>query len=136
QLIELAHLPERFERSPRLFLVDAGDGKADVDDYVVAGGHLARHVLEADVPADPAEIHGAHREPLIIAHGDDAAGNAETHGYLLGFTLRTRQQRGGRRQRGVPQPPPPARSSTRRRWVRADAPSRRGGRGPTGRRSG
>jgi hypothetical protein len=67
---------------PGGFFVDPGEGKADVDDGVVADLDLG-HVVEADVFDDAAEIDAAHTNRAVGGDLFDFSRNRETHSNLV-----------------------------------------------------
>ena len=61
-----------------LLLVHRADREADVDHDPVPELDLGR-VLEAGLAPDPAEVDGAHADPVLVEDLDHLAGNAEAH---------------------------------------------------------
>ena len=90
QLAQLLHLAEILEDLLRLRFIDAAEGKADVDDDVIADVGFG-DVSEADFLEDAAEINfaGAH-QGVFAADAGDFTWNSQTH-----CPKPTRSQAGG-----------------------------------------
>ena len=78
QLVELIHLFEELEHATRLGLVDARQREADVDEHVVVGADLG-DMLEADAPADPAELDFTHQDVVFAIGLEDSSRDRKTH---------------------------------------------------------
>ena len=82
QLFQFIHLPQEGEHLLRLLFVDHRQGKADVDEDVLAHLHLG-HVVEADPFRDAAEIDFAHEHVVFLIGLDDFSRYCQTHVTLL-----------------------------------------------------
>ena len=81
-LVEHAQGAEIGERLLGRLLVDLGDGKAHVDDGVVADLDLG-HVVQADVLDHAAEVDPAHADHAVGSDLFDFSGNRQAHSNLL-----------------------------------------------------